>query len=323
MCQLSVVIVNYKVPYFLLQCLDAVQRAAVGLDCEVLVVDNDSQDGSEELVARHFPSVTYIANPQNEGFAKANNKAIARAKGKYVLLLNPDTIIAEDTLQQVCHFADHAPDFGALGVRMIDPNGRFLPESKRGLPTIANALCKMLHFPYRGRNDYYYTQVQEHQVGVVPVLAGAFMLLNKQALGDATLLDERYFMYGEDIDLSYAVTLAGYKNYYFPTTILHYKGESTVYDAKYMRNFYGAMQLFYQKYHGKGLVNSLLKLQTRCMVCLGKWRGAKVAMPDERETVVLSTDECSYAAIIDFIEQNKGEKRVVVKHPNFQCCVEP
>lgn len=318
--QLSIVIVNYKVPYFLLQCLDAVQKAMRQLECEVFVVDNHSEDGSQELVTTHFPWVTYIANETNVGFAKANNQAIAQAKGKYVLLLNPDTIIPEDCLENVCHFASHAPSFGALGVRMIDVMGRYLPESKRNVPTLYASICKLLKLPVSPRKGYYCNAVAEQQTGEVPILAGAFMLLNKEVLGDVALLDERYFMYGEDIDLSYAITRAGLKNYYFPCTILHYKGESTEYNATYRRNFYGAMQLFYEKYHGGGLVSTLLKGLTYCMEKLGS-RKKGTEVKDNLPVVTLSTHTMSYAKIIDFIEQNQGEKRIQIAHPDLQFTV--
>ena len=318
--QLSIVIVNYKVPHLLLQCLDAVHKAMQQMDAEVFVVDNHSEDGSQALVEKYFPDVKYIANSTNVGFAKANNQAIAQAKGKYVLLLNPDTIIAEDTLQNVCHFAQHAPAFGALGVRMIDRNGKFLPESKRNVPTLYSSFCKLTRWPITPRKEYYCTALSEHQAGEVPVLSGAFMLLNKEALGYVALLDERYFMYGEDIDLSYAITRAGFKNYYFPCTIVHYKGESTHYDATYRRNFYGAMQLFYEKYYGKGLVNGLIKLVARLLVKMGGKKKQPNAVANQ-EVVTLSTQQLSYADIIAFFEQNKGEKQVKIEHPTLQITV--
>lgn len=318
--QLSIVIVNYKVPHLLLQCLDAVHKAMQQMDAEVFVVDNHSEDGSQALVEKYFPDVKYIANSTNVGFAKANNQAIAQAKGKYVLLLNPDTIIAEDTLQNVCHFAQHAPAYGALGVRMIDRNGKFLPESKRNVPTLYSSFCKLTRWPITPRKEYYCTALSEHQAGDVPVLSGAFMLLNKEALGNVALLDERYFMYGEDIDLSYAITRAGYKNYYFPCTMVHYKGESTHYDATYRRNFYGAMQLFYEKYYGKGLLNGLLKVVTRLMAKIGS-RKKESVVHMSKEVVTLSTQTMSYAEIIAYIEQNKGEKLVKIEHPTLQITV--
>ncbi len=318
--QLSIVIVNYKVLHLLLQCLDAVRKAMQQMDAEVFVVDNHSEDGSQALVEKYFPDVKYIANSANVGFAKANNQAIAQAKGKYVLLLNPDTIIAEDTLQNVCHFAQHAPAFGALGVRMIDRNGKFLPESKRNVPTLYSSFCKLTRWPITPRKEYYCTALSEHQAGEVPVLSGAFMLLHKEALGDVALLDERYFMYGEDIDLSYAITRAGYKNYYFPCTMVHYKGESTSYDAAYRRNFYGAMQLFYEKYYGKGLLNGLLKVITRLLAKIGS-RKKESVVHMSKEVVTLSTQTMSYAEIIAYIEQNQGEKLVKIEHPTLQITV--
>lgn len=318
--QLSIVIVNYKVLHLLLQCLDAVRKAMQQMDAEVFVVDNHSEDGSQALVEKYFPDVKYIANSANVGFAKANNQAIAQAKGKYVLLLNPDTIIAEDTLQNVCHFAQHAPAFGALGVRMIDRNGKFLPESKRNVPTLYSSFCKLTRWPITPRKEYYCTALSEHQAGEVSVLSGAFMLLHKEALGDVALLDERYFMYGEDIDLSYAITRAGYKNYYFPCTMVHYKGESTSYDAAYRRNFYGAMQLFYEKYYGKGLLNGLLKVITRLLAKIGS-RKKESVVHMSKEVVTLSTQTMSYAEIIAYIEQNQGEKLVKIEHPTLQITV--
>lgn len=315
--QLSVVIVNYKVPYYLLQCLDAVFKAIQSLQVEVIVVDNASEDESQQLVNRYFPAVIYLQNTQNEGFAKANNRAIRQAKGDYVLLLNPDTILPEDALVNILHFAQNAPQFGALGVRMVNGDGQFLPESKRSVPTVLNSLLKMLHVPGFVSNPYYYTPLDEKQWGEVPVLSGACMLLHKAVLGEVALLDERYFMYGEDIDLSYAITRAGFKNYYFPLTMVHYKGESTTYDARYMRHFYGAMQLFYQKYYGKGLVNSCLKILTACMVWLGKCKKTSPKPAYKGKTLVLSTQTHTYQQIIDAMQQHAGQCRVQIEHPTM------
>ncbi|MED9996749.1 MAG: glycosyltransferase family 2 protein [Paludibacteraceae bacterium] len=321
--QLSVVIVNYKVPYYLLQCLDSVTKAIKTLQAEIIVVDNASNDNSQALVARHFPHVIFVQNTENVGFATANNQAIAMAKGAFVLLLNPDTILPEDALVTMLHFATHVPQFGALGVRMINGKGVFLPESKRGVPTIANSLAKMLHCPALSKDSYYFTALQEHQSGAVPVLAGACMLLHKAVLGNTTYLDQRYFMYGEDIDLSYAITRAGYKNYYLPLTMLHYKGESTTYNAKYMRHFYGAMQLFYEKYYGKGLVNNALKLLTNLMVGIGHVKSmlsGKSALKEslaDKAVTTLSTQQYTYAQIIAYIEQHGAEERIQIVHPDM------
>lgn len=313
--ELSIVIVNYKVPYYLLQCLDAVNKASKGLQVEVFVVDNASNDESETLVKQYFPSVIYLANEQNVGFAKANNRAIRQAKGKYVLLLNPDTILPEDALVNMLHFAQHASQFGALGVRMINADGSFLPESKRAVPTLFNSLCKLLHLPIPAAYSYYYQALTPHQCGEVPVLSGACMLLHKAALKEVALLDERYFMYGEDIDLSYAITLAGFKNYYFPLTMVHYKGESTTYDARYMRHFYGAMQLFYQKYYGGGLVNACLKVLTRVMMTVGNSKKNRSKASFKSKETVLSTDVYTYQQIIAYIEKHGNEECIKIYHP--------
>jgi O-antigen biosynthesis protein len=258
--KLSVVIVNYNVRHFLEQALLSVFRSAKGLDVDVYVVDNNSVDDSVEMVRKQFPEVHLIANKDNVGFSKANNQAILLSEAEYVLLLNPDTVLAEDTLKKCCDFMDAHPDAGGLGVRMIDGKGKFLPESKRGLPTPEVALYKMTGlsriFPGSKRFGRYHLQyLSEHEVHSVDVLSGAFMLLRKSVLDRIGLLDEAFFMYGEDIDLSYRITQAGYKNYYFPdTTIIHYKGESTKKkSANYVKVFYNAMVLFARKHYSQNM----------------------------------------------------------------------
>mgnify|MGYP006268922383 FL=1 len=253
--RLSVVIVSYNVRYFLEQALQAVMRAAEGLPVEVFVVDNNSQDDSVAMVRRAFPSVQLIANADNPGFSKANNQAIRRAKGEYVLLLNPDTVIAEDTFRVCLDFMDAHPEAGGLGVRMIDGSGAFLPESKRGFPSPWVALSKTVGlsrvFPQSPLfNRYHLGYLPEHEIHAIEVLAGAFMWLRRSVLDDIGLLDESFFMYGEDIDLSYRIVQAGYQNYYLPeTTIIHYKGESTKKGSlNYVRVFYQAMIIFARKH---------------------------------------------------------------------------
>ena len=253
--KLSVVIVNYNVCYFLEQALLSVQRAARGLAVEVWVVDNNSVDGSVAMVRQRFPRVHLIANGKNAGFSRANNQAIRRARGTYVLLLNPDTVLEEDTLAKCCAFLDQHPDAGGLGVRMVDGAGRFLPESKRGLPTPAVAFCKVFGlsalFPRSRRfGRYHLGFLDPDQTHAVDVLSGAFMMLRRTALDQVGLLDEDYFMYGEDIDLSYRLTQAGYRNYYYPEArIIHYKGESTRRTSlNYVFVFYRAMVIFARKH---------------------------------------------------------------------------
>ncbi len=256
--KVSVVIVNYNVRYFLEQALFAVRKACRGLEAEVFVVDNHSVDGSCEMVKRKFPEVVLIENKENTGFSKANNQAIRLAKGDYILLLNPDTVVEEDCFSKVISFMDATPDAGAVGVKMIDGKGKFLPESKRGLPTPLVAFYKMFGFSAlfpksKKFGRYHLGYLDNNETHAVDVLAGAFMMLRKTTLDKTGLLDEDYFMYGEDIDLSYRITKAGYKNYYFPdTTIIHYKGESTKKSSvNYVFVFYRAMITFAQKHYSQ------------------------------------------------------------------------
>jgi len=253
--KISIVIVNYNVAYFLEQCLNSVYRALEGIDSEVFVVDNNSIDGSIDMIEDRFPSVSLIANTSNVGFSKANNQAMLRSTGEYILLLNPDTVVEEDTFQQCIKFMDQHPNTGGLGVRMIDGKGNFLPESKRGLPTPAVAFYKIFGlsklFPKsRIFGKYHMGYLDEHEVNEIEILSGAYMFMRKKALEKVGLLDEAFFMYGEDIDLSYRIIEGGYKNYYFPKTqIIHYKGESTKKSSiNYVFVFYRAMVIFAQKH---------------------------------------------------------------------------
>ncbi len=252
---LSIIIVNYNVKYFLEQALHAVIKASANIDAELFVVDNNSVDGSLEMVRAKFPSVKIIENKDNKGFSKANNQAIKVAAGKYILLLNPDTVVEEDTFEKVVSFMNTHPDAGGLGVKMIDGKGSFLPESKRGLPTPSAAFFKIFglstlfpNSPLFGR--YHLGYLDKDKTHEIEVLSGAFMLLRKEVLDKIGLLDEDFFMYGEDIDLSYRIIKGGYKNYYFPDTrIIHYKGESTKKSSvNYVFVFYNAMIIFAKKH---------------------------------------------------------------------------
>ncbi|MEI6455975.1 MAG: glycosyltransferase [bacterium] len=261
--KLSVVIVNYNVKYFLEQCLHSVVNAINGLECEVFVVDNNSVDGSIKMVKEKFPEVRLIENKDNAGFSKANNQAIRKAKGEYILLLNPDTLVEDDTLRKVVEFMDSHSDAGGLGVKMIDGKGKFLPESKRGLPSPSVSFFKIFGFSSvfpksRLFSKYHLGYLDRDKIHKVDVLAGAFMLLRKDVLDKIGLLDEAFFMYGEDIDLSYRITQAGYSNYYFPETrIIHYKGESTKKSSiNYVFMFYNAMIIFARKHFSKGNARS-------------------------------------------------------------------
>lgn len=253
--KLSIVIVNYNVEHFLEQCLHSVYTALEGIDGEVWVVDNNSVDGSLAMLGRKFPQVKVIANKENVGFARANNQAIRQSQAEYVLLLNPDTIVEPDTFSKCLNFMDNTPDAGGLGVKMLNGNGEFLPESKRGLPVPSVAFYKIFGlsklFPKSKKfGAYHLSYLSPDEIHSVDVLAGAFMLMRKSVLDQVGLLDEDYFMYGEDIDLSYRITQGGYKNYYFPETrIIHYKGESTKKSSvNYVYVFYNAMRIFANKH---------------------------------------------------------------------------
>jgi GT2 family glycosyltransferase len=253
--RLSIVIVNYNVKYFLEQCLHSVEEAIAGLETEVFVVDNNSVDGSNEMVISKFPWVHLIMNKENIGFSRANNQAIKLATGDLVLLLNPDTILEQDTLSKCIHFMETHPDAGGLGIKMVDGKGNFLPESKRGLPTPIVAFYKIFGlsalFPKsKSFGKYHLSYLDNNSTHEVDILSGAFMMLRKVALDKIGLLDETFFMYGEDIDLSYRIIKGGYKNYYFPEArIIHYKGESTKKSSiNYVFVFYNAMIIFAKKH---------------------------------------------------------------------------
>ena len=253
--KLSVIIVNYKVKHYLEQCLRSVAEASRGIAVEVIVVDNASGDGSVEYLRERFPDITIIASEENLGFARANNLAIRNSHGQYVLLLNPDTIVAEDTFRDFIGFMDSTPDAGGCGAYMLHTDGSFAPESRRGLPTPFVAFCKMSGlaslFPKsRTFGRYYMRYLNENEVNRIEIMSGAFMFLRRDALDKAGLLDEDFFMYGEDIDLSYRILKAGYNNYFLPSRILHYKGESTVKSSyRYVHTFYRAMELFFNKHY--------------------------------------------------------------------------
>lgn len=256
---LSVIIVSYNVRNFLEKCLISVRKASENLDCEIFVVDNKSTDGSCSMVEAEFPEVKLIKNPVNRGYSSANNQALKTASGRYVLLLNPDTIVQENTFRSCISFMDSHPDAGATGVRMINGKGKFLPESKRALPTPGTAFFKMSGLSYlfpksRLFNRYNLGHLDSMQISKADVISGAFMFLRAEAVAKTGLLDEEFFMYGEDIDYSYRLLKAGYNNYYFPDAeIIHFKGESTKKEnIKAVVNFYKAMAIYVRKHYTSG-----------------------------------------------------------------------
>jgi GT2 family glycosyltransferase len=254
---LSVIIVNYNVKYFAEQCLCAVRKASAGLQVQVLLVDNASADGSKSYLEPRFPWVRFQWNRENLGFAKANNQALAEATGQYVLFLNPDTIIPEDCFRQCLEYLEKNPEMGALGVRMLDAGGRFLRESRRGFPDPFTAMYKLtglatLFSTSRIFARYHMGHLDPLKVHETDVLAGAFMMVRREVIEKTGGFDEDYFMYGEDIDLSYRIRKAGWKNVYYPhCPILHFKGESTRKGSlNYVKMFYGAMAVFARKHYG-------------------------------------------------------------------------
>ena len=238
----------------------SVQEASKNLITEIIVVDNNSTDESCAMIHSKFPKVNLITNKKNIGFSKANNLGVEVAKGEFILILNPDTVLAEDTIDKTVLFAERKSNYGAIGVKFIDGTGNFLPECKRNIPTLKIAGQKI-----RGNSkNYYANHIGENEIAKAEILSGAFMLMNREVYVKVGGFDEDYFMFGEDVDLSYKLLNNGFQNYYFgENSILHYKGESTVKDISYLQNFYSAMHIFYRK-HFK--INILYKLVARAFV---------------------------------------------------------
>ena len=266
--KLSVVIVSYNVRHYLTQCLDSVTRAIEDMEADVWVVDNASTDDSVRYAQSLFPRVHFIINEENVGFSRANNQAIRLSQGEYVLLLNPDTIVGEDTLCGSTDFLDTHPEVGALGAQMLNRDGSFAFESRRGLPTPVTSFYKLTglaaRYPRSRRfGRYYMRYLDENEASRIEVVSGAFMMLRRAALEQVGLLDEDYFMYGEDIDLSYRILQGGWQNWYVPLRLLHYKGESTQKSSfRSVHSFYNAMLIFFRKHfaHRYRLANLIVGL---------------------------------------------------------------
>lgn len=269
---LSVIIVSYNVKYYVEQCLLSLFRATEGIECEVFVVDNHSRDESVEFLQERFPSVNFVASNHNLGFARANNFAIRQSTGRYVLLLNPDTIVAEDSISSVIGFMDSHPKAGCAGVRMLKTDGSDAMESRRGMPTPMTAFYKMSglcsRFPKSRRFAHYYmSYLPWDEASKIEIVSGAFCMLRREAIDKVGLLDEDFFMYGEDIDLSYRILKGGFENWYVPTRILHYKGESTQKSSfRYVHVFYDAMFIFFRKHYGH--LSVLLSIPVKAAIYL-------------------------------------------------------
>lgn len=261
--QLSVIILNYNVRFFLEQCVFSVQKALENIDGEIIVIDNNSSDDSCAMMKEKFPNVKLIENKENSGFPKGNNIGVAEAKGDYLCILNPDTVVAEDTFLKILNSKFQIPNskHGIIGCKLIDGTGNFLPESKRGVPTPWVAFTKIFGL-YKVLNffgKYYAQHLTENQSGKVDILVGAFMIIKRDLYNKIGGFDENCFMYSDDIDLSYMVLKSGKENYYFhETSVIHYKGESTVRDGLYMKRFRDAMQFFYKKHFKKSVVFDLM-----------------------------------------------------------------
>ena len=304
MIKLSIIIVNYNVRYFLEQCLLSVKDACFDFSSEVIVVDNNSIDGSCEMIKDKFPQVKLISNQENVGFGKANNIGVSKAKGEYILFLNPDTYIAEDTLKKSIDFAERQNNFGALGVKMIDGTGSYLPESKRNIPTIKIASKKIMG----NSKNYYANQINENNTGPVEILTGAFMLIKQKVYIEVGGFDSDYFMYGEDIDLSYKLLNKNYQNYYLgSSTIIHFKGESTTKNISYLKNFYGAMQIFYNKYFKINQFDYMIqKVVVKLLILVNSVKANNnIVVKEKRNIVIIGDKSNSYQNILDIVKPKK------------------
>ncbi|MEN2400541.1 glycosyltransferase family 2 protein [Flavobacterium sp. MC2016-06] len=295
--QLSVIILNYNVRYFLEQCVLSVQEALSAIESEIIVIDNYSSDESCLMMKQRFPEVKLIENTANFGFSKGNNIGVAQAQGKYICILNPDTVVAEDTFTTILAFAERQTNLGIVGCKLIDGTGRFLPESKRGIPTpwvaFTKIFCLYRIFPKTKLfNQYYAQHISESQTGKVDILVGAFMLMKRDLYLELKGFDEDCFMYADDIDLSYRALLMQKENYYFhETTVLHYKGESTVKDEKYMKRFQEAMTFFYRKHFKKSLFFTIfIKIGIVFFSLFKMFQGKTKEKPKPESYVLYSSD---------------------------------
>ena len=346
--QLSVIILNYNVRYFLEQSVLSVQKALEGVDGEIIVIDNDSKDDSCEMMKRQFPSVKLIENKANLGFPKGNNIAVAEAKGEYICILNPDTVVSEDTFTKILNPENWSLHTGIIGCKLIDGTGNFLPESKRGVPTPWVAFTKIFGlykvFPNLSLfNKYYAQHLKENESGEVDILVGAFMVMKRDLYLNVEGFDEDCFMYSDDIDLSYMIKNLGRTNYYYhETNVIHYKGESTIRDGTYMKRFQEAMQFFYGKHFKKSFIFDLMmkigsfafslvkknqqknKIKqideyiffSKSKTLLNLPKPMKVITSFERFKrdnnknieIIFDTDSFSYKEIIEFMIENKSKK---------------
>ena len=327
--QLSVIIVNFNVKYFLEQCLCSVLNATKNIAAEILVVDNHSSDGSREYLSARFRDLSFTWCDENLGFSKANNLALKKATGRYILFLNPDTILPEDCLEKSIAYLEDQQKVGALGIRMIDGSGVYLKESKRAFPSPATSFFKLSGLTALLPNSsifarYYLGHLDPRKNQEVDVLAGAFMMIKKEVLDITGGFDERFFMYGEDVDLSFRIQQAGFKNICFAeSTIIHFKGESTQKgNLNYLRLFYGAMALFVEKHYNsstaafyKFFIQSAIgfKAVTSGIAQLKKKQSKTTQLPlmDQRCLVIANENEFVY--ICSFFERHQKQENIVCR----------
>lgn len=293
--QLSIIILNYNVRYFLELCIDSVIKATKDIEAEIIVIDNNSPDDSCEMVRARFPHIKLIENKENAGFPKGNNIGVAVAKGEYICILNPDTVVAEDTFTSILKFAKAEANLGIVGCRLIDGRGNFLAESKRGVPTPFVAFTKVTAlykiFPkVQAFNKYYMSSVAEFNLAKAEILVGAFMVMKRTLYLEVGGFDEDCFMYSDDIDLSYTILKSGRDNYYFPkTSVIHYKGESTIKDETYMNRFRDAMNFFYKKHFKVSpTFNVMMKMGSYFFMTFKKSKKGKSIIVDQY--ILLSQD---------------------------------
>ena len=295
--QLSIIILNYNVRYFLEQCVLSVQKALEEIDGEIIVIDNNSLDDSCEMMKQLFPKVKLIENKENLGFPKGNNIGVAKAKGEYLCILNPDTVVAEDTFSKILNAKNWQLNTGILGCKLIDGTGNFLPESKRGIPTPFVAFTKVFGL-YKFSNflgKYYAQHLSENQSGNVEILVGAFMIMKRDLYNEIGGFDENCFMYSDDIDLSYRVLKLDYQNYYYAeTSIIHYKGESTVRDSKYIKRFQQAMNFFYKKHFKKSNIFDVFMKIGAFVFSVAKRKQQKNSLRNIDEYVVFTKSDLDF-----------------------------
>jgi GT2 family glycosyltransferase len=319
--QLSIIILNYNVRYFLELCVLSVQNAIQNIDAEIIVIDNNSQDDSCEMMKQRFPNVKLIENRENVGFPKGNNIGVSQAKGEYICILNPDTVVAEDTFTKVLAFAKKQNNLGIIGCKLIDGTGNFLPESKRGTPTPFVAFTKitgLYKISPKTFGKYYAQHLSENETGKVEILVGAFMLMKRNLYNETGGFDENCFMYSDDIDLSYMALKKGKSNYYFhETSVIHYKGESTVKDGIYMKRNQQAMNFFFKKHFRVSFFFTVfmkIGIVFFSLVKLFQWKPTPKSKPENY--ILISNPDASGEILKEKLEHQLG-KTVEIQDDKF------